>query len=323
MSELSVHLLGTFHIDGASPLPSPLQSGKAQELFCYLLLHRDRPLLREMVAGTLWSDSPGGRARKYLRQALWQLQSGLDSLVVPVDRPLLHIEPQWVRLDSRAGLWLDISVLEQAMNATRGVPVRELTATQISMLRSAVKLYHGDLMEGWYQDWCLEYREAMQSAHLDILEKLVAHCASNGLWEEGIAFAHRVLHIDRAHERTHRQLMRLLYQSGDRTRALRQYDRCASALREELDVSPSKLTIELYEQLRGEGRPATLLPSVSAPDIETEKEVLAAVASELRQVQTRLAALETQVRIQLQEIEIVPVFPGSDSACNRTDALEA
>ena len=56
----------------------------------------------------------------------------------------------------------------------------------------------------------------------------------------GLAYGMRVLQIDHARERTHRQIMRLQYQAGDRTAALRQYLRCRLALSEELALNPPR-----------------------------------------------------------------------------------
>jgi DNA-binding SARP family transcriptional activator len=44
--------------------------------------------------------------------------------------------------------------------------------------------------------------------------------------------------------------MRLYYRAGDRTAALRQFERCITALCEELDVRPGKRTLVLYDQIR-------------------------------------------------------------------------
>ena len=71
-------------------------------------------------------------------------------------------------------------------------------------------------------------------------------------YEEGLAYGARTLRFDGARERTHRRMMRLYYLAGDRTDALRQYDRCVAALRRELGVSPSAHTVALYNQIRRE-----------------------------------------------------------------------
>jgi DNA-binding SARP family transcriptional activator len=60
----------------------------------------------------------------------------------------------------------------------------------------------------------------------------------------------RLLALEPWREEMHRQLMKLLVRSGDRSAALRQFERCRQLLAEELDVEPSPDTIALYEQIR-------------------------------------------------------------------------
>ncbi|MEZ4617363.1 MAG: BTAD domain-containing putative transcriptional regulator [Caldilineaceae bacterium] len=60
----------------------------------------------------------------------------------------------------------------------------------------------------------------------------------------------RLLHLDPYHEPTHRQLMRLLAQSGQRSAALAQYESCRHLLATELDVPPDETTTALVEQIR-------------------------------------------------------------------------
>jgi DNA-binding SARP family transcriptional activator len=304
MAAISVHLLGTFHMDASTPTPA-LDNGKARELFCYLLLHRDRPIHRDLLAGALWGGNPNEHARKYLRQALWQLQSSLAPLAVPRQTPWLDVQSGWIRLDSKGGLWLDVSVLEHASAATRGVPGRDLSAVQAELLRSAVTLYRGDLLEGWYQDWCLVHRETMQASYLDLLDKLIAYSEKQGRYEEGIAYGGRALHVDRAHERTHRQMMRLYYRNGDRTRALRQYERCATALHEELGISPARDTTALCEQIRQERWSPGWPPDPGEP-ASGDPETLSDLANRLRDLQASLAALEQDVRQELHAAKSAP-----------------
>ena len=129
-------------------------------------------------------------------------------------------------------------------------------------LSAAAELYRGDLLEGCYQDWCLFERERLQNAYLTMLDKLMVRCQSAGSYEAGIAYGERVLRIDRAHERTHRRLMRMRYLDGDRTAALAQYDRCISALREELGVGPARLTSSLHDQIRTDNLVAEPVPTM-------------------------------------------------------------
>jgi DNA-binding SARP family transcriptional activator len=228
-----------------------VQHGKAAELMGYLLLFRDRPHHREVLCELLWPAVPG--ARKHLRQALWQL-TGLST---PQGRrpPTLLVDPEWVHLNPAADIELDVARLEDAFVRLRHIPGSELEEEQAAVLRDAVQLYHADLLEGWYQDWCIYERERFKAIYLAMLDKLLAFCEAQGRHDDGLAYGERILRHDRAHERTHQRLMRLNYLAGDRTAAIRQFDRCAAALREELGVSPAERTVALYEEIRADKLP--------------------------------------------------------------------
>lgn len=88
--------------------------------------------------------------------------------------------------------------------------------------------------------------------YLAMLNKLMAFMESCQEYETALLFGQRILQCDRAHERTHWRMMRLHYMAGDRTAALRQYERCVTALWEELGVEPAKWTSALYEQIRSD-----------------------------------------------------------------------
>ena len=147
---------------------------------------------------------------------------------------------------------------EQAFNLTRGTPGRQLDAQNVQILQNAVELYRGDLLEGWYQDWCLFERERLQNMYLTMLDKLIDYSEANELYEAGLAYGAHILRHDRARERTHRRLMRLHYLARDRTEALRQYERCVSSLDKELGVEPDvgQRGAKLVRDLVDEGHPA-------------------------------------------------------------------
>jgi DNA-binding SARP family transcriptional activator len=98
----------------------------------------------------------------------------------------------------------------------------------------------------------LEDREALQTMYLALLDKLSSHAEAYGDFELGIDYGRRGLRLDRARESTHRRLMRLLYLSGDRIGAIRQFERCRQALADDLSVQPSQATVALYDQIRSD-----------------------------------------------------------------------
>jgi DNA-binding SARP family transcriptional activator len=301
MSLLRVSLFGRFNVECDQLSPTQFAAGKAKELFCYLLLYRDRPHPREKLADVLWEDTPPRQSKRYLRKTLWQLQTVLAPQVDAPDVPMLVVETDWIQINPDANLWLDVAIFEQAFSGIRGVPGSELEAHHVRALRDATSLYQGDLLEGWYQDWCLFERERLQSTYLSMLDKLMGHCEAHLRWEEGLTYGTQILRFDRARERAHRRLMRLHYLAGNRTAALRQYDRCVAALGEELGVGPSKRTRLLHNEIRTDTPQE--MDSVPADTQEASLPLLVGVLNSLRQVGTVLDEAKYELEREIEAVK--------------------
>lgn len=295
MAKLEVRLFGKFSMRSPAGAVAELEVGKAQELLSYLLLHRDRPHSREVLAELLWGDSSPAHAKKYLRQALWQLHTTLDTLLGTPDARVVLVEPEWVRINADFDLWLDVDVLERAYSSIQGVPGRQIDPAQAPVLRAAVDLYGGDLLQDLYGDWCLYEREHLQNLYLMLLDKLMGFCESHGAYEEGIEFGARILRYDRARERTHRGIMRLQYLDGDRTSALHQYRRCAAALQEELGVEPARSTRELYQQICADEGPVDLPPGATSSGGDSVSPLVEALGS-INHLEQALVEMQQQMR---------------------------
>ncbi|MBA2594355.1 MAG: hypothetical protein M3495_06700 [Pseudomonadota bacterium] len=214
MAKLTVILFGRFCIHGTQHSVNGLHARRAQELFSQLLLHRDRIYPRETLASLLWEDAAPAQARKYLRQALWQIQAVLEETAGAEAKNLLTLDADWIQLNSAESLALDIAIFEHAFEACQGTPGTQLADTQRKDLERAVQLYRADLLEGWYQDWCLFERERLQNWYLSALDKLVAWCEAHEDVECGLAYAERILRKDPAEEQTHYHIMRLHWITG-------------------------------------------------------------------------------------------------------------
>ena len=304
MSTLRIHLFEKFCVRCNEQVVDGFDARKVQELFCYLLLHRDHSLPRETLASILWPETTTAQSKKNLRQTLWQLQTALGSQNESVNDRLLLVESDWVQLNSEANLWLDVAVFEQAYNLAQKIPGQELDSSTAQLLLDTVQLYQGPLLEGWYQDWCLLERERLQSMYLTMLDKLMSYCEVSHDFETGLLYGMRIMCYDRARERTHRRMMRLYYLTGDRAEALRQYERCAIALAEELGISPSKSTVAIYSQIQADqlDEPIpTLVDTDTPPEIPAPP--LLEVLGHLAQVQRDLAELQNQVQQSIHIVE--------------------
>jgi DNA-binding SARP family transcriptional activator len=179
----------------------------------------------------------------------------------------------------------------------RNIPGHRLSDHQAQGLREAIGLYRGDLMETADHDWCAYDRDRLQLTYLAMLEQLMDYCAADRLFTEGMRHGQTILRYDPARETTHRRLMRLSYTAGDRTSAIRQYERCATVMAEEFGVRPSAQTMALYEEIRAD-RVADLPEDTVTerkPAIPAAAEAFANLQLRLDQIQASLAALQDAV----------------------------
>jgi DNA-binding SARP family transcriptional activator len=235
---------------------------KTRELFAYLALQPGREHPREALASRLWPAVDEPRARKNLRQTIWHLRRGLKPLGPSRARRVLRAETGWLRLEPGEDLWIDVVELRSALaRYPQAVPIAESEQA----LREAVDLYRGDLLEGWHQGWCADAREFCRDAYLALLDRLIEAREAAGDLEAGIEYAMRALASDRARERTHRALMRLFLANGDRTGALRQYDRCLAAVKEDLSARPEEETVALMREIRSGRRIRSRAEAIEGP----------------------------------------------------------
>jgi len=298
MPSLKINFFGKFEMGCADKVLADFESHKAQELFCYLLLHRTRPYLRETLAELLWEKSPDVQIRKCLRQTLWKLQATLNLHTEFKDSELLVITPNWVQINPKASIWLDVVEFELRFNTVRDVSVEKLERQQIEAMQGAVALYRGDLLEGLYSDWCLMERERLKDMYLMMLDKLMAYSEISHAYEAGLVYGMRILSYDQALESVHRRMMRLYYSSGNRIKAMRQYERCARILDQELGVKPAHRTQMLYEQIKADQLDNTsdIQPLPLGNSLPVAQEQLKELLNDLIELENRLKS-----KIQLAE----------------------
>jgi DNA-binding SARP family transcriptional activator len=284
---LRFHLFGRFrgYRDGR-PLKE-LDSHRTAELLAYLLMHRDRSHFRERLASDLWGGTSTRTSLKYLRQALWKLHAA-----DPEPWSRVSVDREWLRLDTSA-VHIDVAEFEKAFAATRGRSGFELDPTAAARLRAAADLYTGDLLADWDHEWCALERERLQSLYLLMLDKLMDFAVQHALPEVGLGYGATSLAIDAAREATHQRLMRLHYAVGNRTAALRQYERCASALAEELGVPPGRRTQLLREAIHADRGVAALIAEPSRRDHDET------LTENLRRIQDAVDLLDRELAVAI------------------------
>lgn len=301
MNILEISLLGRFHVRSKGTLLAIFNIQKVQELLSYLLLYRHSPHHREFLATLLWENVSTAQSKQYLRKALWQLQSTLGQHMS--DSDLLLIEENWIQVNPAANYWLDLAEFEDIYRHVQKIDGGDLSHNQVKIMINGIEVYQGDLLQGWYQEWCLTERERFQYMYLDMLDKLMDYHLVHAEYASGIERGLQILRCDLARERTFRQLMYMLALSGDRTGAIRMYERCIAVLEAELGVKPAESTFELYQQICADRCPpvhALLLPA--RKPVNRLSTQLQEVSQYLTNVKTILHEAQEQLEVQLAVI---------------------
>lgn len=230
---LRVYLSGPLRIelDGA---PLVLPRRKVELLLAYLLLHPE-PQTRDHLATLFWGDSSDAQARHSLRTALATVRKAIAADLLLTDREQVQRNPDfpcWVDLDDLLAL------------------ATELDTVAVDALLAKLSLWQSDLLAGFYADWLLLDREHFRERLLKLCLQVTQALRARSEYAGAIAVAQQVLAHDPANEHAHQHLMFCYMAAGDRPAALRQYELCERALRDDLDVLPLPETTALYQWLR-------------------------------------------------------------------------
>jgi len=190
-----------------------------------------------------WPDLCEGTARRNLTRVLVNLREALGEVesVVVADSDTIAVDATAVCCDTAEFLRLA---------AVRDTPARA------GALRQAVALYRGPFLDGVslgncpeFEAWADGERQEWTRRCCDVLAAVVEDRALERDYPAAIDAAQRYLATDQLAEHMHQRLIRLYAASGDRPKALRQFQRCAEILHREIGVPPHAETRSVYEEV--------------------------------------------------------------------------
>ncbi len=212
-----------------------LPSGrKTRALLAILAMNIPHGESRARLAEMLWSGRPERQSRASLRQELHRLQEALAASGVE----LLQTSRDQVALKPKL-VWVDVA---EIYDASREHP-------------SALALVDRDLLEGMegidpvFDLWILEQRKRLRVCSRDLAEGVLVDIVDP---EMAMMAAQRLLSIDAAHEGAWRAMIRGFAVRGEYGKAIQTFERCKVALAEHLGAQPSRETVHLVVQIRGE-----------------------------------------------------------------------
>ncbi len=247
-AHLSIHLLGPFNVWLDNHQVTEWPSNKCRAVFSYLLAHHSHPISRDVLMDVLWPEASLKAARNNLNVALYALRRALRTAS---EANLILYRAGAYSLAPQVDLWLDIDEFERHVQEGRQFEFNRQPAAAVMAYETAAELYQGDfLSDDLYEEWPITMRQHLRLAYQEILDRLSQHYFEQNKFAQCISMCHILLSYDNCREDIHCRLMRCYSRQGLDHLALRQYQICESALKEDLDVTPTVTTSQLYEQIR-------------------------------------------------------------------------
>ncbi|HEX5087114.1 MAG TPA: BTAD domain-containing putative transcriptional regulator [Nocardioides sp.] len=198
------------------------------------------------VAGILWPESTDARALASLRRAVLQTQQRCPGLL-QADRLTIGLA---------AHVEVDVDDVRRAAATTEDAIAQGEAGALLG------RLVGEELLPDWYDDWVGPERERLQQLRVKALERIARQALDAGDLELSAEVARAASDIDPLLEWAGELAIRAHLGRGDLGSALLEFERYRDALREELDVPPSRTIRELIEPALTESRTR---PALAAP----------------------------------------------------------
>ncbi|HEX6599177.1 MAG TPA: BTAD domain-containing putative transcriptional regulator [Gemmatimonadaceae bacterium] len=229
---------------GDEPVASSAwSSARPRELLVYLLMHPEGRT-KEQVGLAFWPDASTAQVRNNFHVTLHRLRKALG------DAECVTLTGDRYQMNAEMLAEFDAREFERDLAAARFAMKRQQEGA-VEMLASCLARYRGDFLDGEpVGDWHLEHRDRLQRLYVDSLMELGARYAAAERQEKAAEAYRRVLARDDLHEDALVALMRCHAGLGERSQALRVYQRFADRMRTELDAAPTREATRLFERLQ-------------------------------------------------------------------------
>ena len=235
-----VHALGRTEVlvAGVEVPISKWKTKVSRDLFLCFLAYPEG-LTKEQVGLMFWPDCSSNQLKTRFKNSIYRLRTALDRDVILFEDAVYFLDPS---IDYEYDVRQFLECLAEAKEA-------EDPMQQVKHLKSALALYGGEYLPDVDAEWAAIERENLRSQYLESALDLAQLYFQNDALEDSLTVCRRLLSEDPCLEEAHRLAMRVHAANGNRVALARQYAQCRQALQEEIGVSPSPQTEELFALL--------------------------------------------------------------------------
>ncbi len=219
-----------------------LSGRQGRLLFTYLVVNRHRHPPRDEVAEALWREPDPAAVDTRLNPLLSKLRRVFGTEAVGGRATLRLCLPE---------AWVDLEAAAEAIHRAESSVAQQDWARAWGPALTALFVAERGFLPGEDAPWIDEIRHQLTELHLRALECYAAAGLGLGGTElpGAVRAGRQVTRLAPLRESGYRYLMRALAAQDNLAEALGVYGRLCECLRDQLGVSPSPATRELYERL--------------------------------------------------------------------------
>jgi len=217
--------------------PIRWRTNKAQELFLYLLQHREQLVCKSLLIDLLWPEYDPDKAYAQLYTTVYHVRKKLEpysayfKLTNAMDGYMLKI----------GHAEMDIELWEKFLNS--GVP---LNAETIREYERVEELYAGDYLEDYDYVWAEQERYRLSESWRKMALQMADWHQEHGDPDRAEALYAKICTLQPLTEEAHFALMKIYAARSNHPSVQRQYEKLKSLLMQELGIHPSPHVTEWY-----------------------------------------------------------------------------
>ena len=236
--KVQIKLFGSFKLflEGVEWVPNRKSQQRPLEILKLLAFHCNG-IHQEKLADILWKDAEGDSVIQTLHTTLHRLRKLLNSHdAITLKNGLLCLNPKLVQVD---------------INHFKKLSQEKLSDQRAHLISQ--QLYQlceqGLLSEESEAQWIIPVREEFKSHYLNFLYRYSDFMEKKGEINESIkSYEHAIL-LDKYSEKNYQKLISFYLHEGLNAEAIHLFERCAAALQERFNISPSLKTSSLISEL--------------------------------------------------------------------------
>lgn len=230
-------------MEGNALIESQWRSLKGRSLFFYLVHEYPKVISEEHLLDTFWPSLNIEKGKHAFRTTLYFLRRLLGS---KLSKRLLYAERQKYGIQWDPRFSCDFLAFRNYYQQSKNHWEKGDRTRAVFTLKEAEKLYKGEFLQGWSEEWALSAREEFKEAFTWTLMALAVFLCKQQAWPEALVYAKKAVQMDPALEEAHSLSMQCFLEIGKRDEAVKQFHFCKEVLKTELNLSPSQTLIDLY-----------------------------------------------------------------------------